>query len=247
MTLSGFREVGAYGIEFSPNSQLLYVSDARLFEQFEAQGLYQYDLNATDMAASRVEVATDIALTGLQIATDGKVYVSRASSEYLGMINQPDQPGRACDYVADGVYLGGRTAEYGLPTFVQSYFLQAQFEVANICAGDATQFTADRTTSEGTRQWNFGDPASGEANTSSGDDPTHRFSAPGAYTVSLTVTNGEVSTITTQEVIIYPLPAIALADDTTLTYGATLVLEAEGPLLVLRTPGKMAPHNRALR
>ena len=229
VTLSGFREAGTYGIEFSPNGQLLYVSDANLFDVFVEQGLYQFDLTATNIAASRVEVATDIALTGLQVATDGKVYVSRASSEYLGVINQPDQPGVACDYVSDGVYLGGRTAEYGLPTFVQSFFLQANFEAADFCAGEPTQFTLNDDTSEGSLSWNFGDPTSGEANTSTEANPTHVFAAPGLYPVSLTVTDGEASTTTTQEVAICEVPTVDLGNDTTLAYGETLTLVAGSP------------------
>ncbi len=45
--------------------------------------------------------------------------------------------------------------------------------------------------------WNFGDPASGSANTSSLQNPTHTFSGPGSYTVCLETTaelNGELCT-----------------------------------------------------
>jgi hypothetical protein len=46
-------------------------------------------------------------------------------------------------------------------------------------------------------RWDFGDPTSG-SNTSSKRNPTHDFSAPGTYTVKLTVTdaNGLTSTVT---------------------------------------------------
>ena len=228
ITLTGFSGQGAYGIEFSPNGQLLYVSDADYFEVFVPRNLYQYDLTAADIAASRTIVATDVALAGLQIAIDGKIYVSRASSEYLGVINQPDQPGVACDYVSEGVYLGGRTAEYGLPTFVQSYFLQADFEATNLCAGEPTQFTLLDDTSEGALLWDFGDPLSEEANTSTEAAPTHVYAAPGIYTVSLTVTDGEASTTTTQEIAICAAPEVNLGNDTTLAYGETLTLTAGG-------------------
>jgi PKD repeat protein len=39
------------------------------------------------------------------------------------------------------------------------------------------------------RSWNFGDPGSGEENTSDNNNPDHTFTAPGTYTVRLTVTD----------------------------------------------------------
>ncbi|WP_207493447.1 gliding motility-associated C-terminal domain-containing protein [Aridibaculum aurantiacum] len=46
--------------------------------------------------------------------------------------------------------------------------------------------------------WNFGDPASGAANTATGVNPTHLYAAPGTYTVSYTTTilPGGPSTVT---------------------------------------------------
>jgi hypothetical protein len=51
--------------------------------------------------------------------------------------------------------------------------------------------------------WDFGDPASGSANSSSAANPSHHYGAPGSYTVTLTVTdrNGLTATITHQVVV----------------------------------------------
>jgi microbial collagenase len=48
--------------------------------------------------------------------------------------------------------------------------------------------------------WNFGDPGSGAANTSTVAKPSHRYATPGSYTVTLTVTdaNGLTATVTHQ-------------------------------------------------
>lgn len=52
------------------------------------------------------------------------------------------------------------------------------------------QFTYTGTLSAGqTYLWNFGDPASGAANTSALVNPTHTYTNTGSYTVTLTVTN----------------------------------------------------------
>ncbi len=48
--------------------------------------------------------------------------------------------------------------------------------------------------------WNFGDPASGTANTSTQQNPTHTFLAAGTYHVSLTATNASGSNTFTDEV-----------------------------------------------
>jgi hypothetical protein len=52
------------------------------------------------------------------------------------------------------------------------------------------------------RSWDFGDPQSGAANTSTGRNPSHRYPGPGNYTVTLIVTdaNGLTATVTRQVV-----------------------------------------------
>jgi photosystem II stability/assembly factor-like uncharacterized protein len=50
--------------------------------------------------------------------------------------------------------------------------------------------------------WNFGDPASGAANTSTSKNPRHTYAAPGVYTVTLIVTNSVGSNLITHTVTI---------------------------------------------
>lgn len=54
--------------------------------------------------------------------------------------------------------------------------------------------------------WNFGDPASGAANTSGDPNPQHQFSAPGTYTVTLTVTDGYGLSGTSSQTVTVPPP-----------------------------------------
>jgi gliding motility-associated-like protein len=70
-------------------------------------------------------------------------------------------------------------------------------------------------------QWNFGDPASGAANTSTVQNPTHSFAAVGNYTVSLIATTnvGCTSTLFSKPVTIsaqplagFILPEVCLSD-----------------------------------
>ncbi|UCD16186.1 MAG: PKD domain-containing protein, partial [Candidatus Zixiibacteriota bacterium] len=56
------------------------------------------------------------------------------------------------------------------------------------CAELTVTFT-DQSTGAESWSWNFGDPASGSENVSTLQNPTHKFSDPGKYTITLTVTN----------------------------------------------------------
>lgn len=113
-----------YGIEFSKDAQLLYATC------YDAGGtLVQFDLSQgtqSAIMASKTVLSTTSDLYALQIALDGKIYVCKSFSQYLGVINDPAQVGTACNYVDLGLDLdpnfNGITAALGLPGFVQSSF-----------------------------------------------------------------------------------------------------------------------------
>ena len=68
----------------------------------------------------------------------------------------------------------------------------AQFTADTACFDSPTHFTDGSTPGSGTLitwQWNFGDPGSGTNNTSTQQNPSHIYSAPGTYNVSLLVIN----------------------------------------------------------
>jgi hypothetical protein len=60
-----------------------------------------------------------------------------------------------------------------------------------------------------TYQWMFGDPASGPFDTSTQADPVHQISAPGSYTVSLTVTDANELSSTSMQTVTVPVPVPA--------------------------------------
>ncbi len=79
------------------------------------------------------------------------------------------------------------------------------------CVAEPVQFTDVTTTPRPSYLWNwdFGDPGSGASNTSTLQNPSHTFSAPGTYTVSFyTITTpGCISNTITKEVVVKPLPS----------------------------------------
>ena len=113
-----------YGIEFSPNSDLLYVST------YEANGtLLQYDLTLPTISAmiSAVQIiSTTPDIYPLQRGPDGKIYVVKSFSQYVGVIQSPDNVGNlACNYVDNAIDLDpsfmGLNSGIGLPNLVSSF------------------------------------------------------------------------------------------------------------------------------
>ena len=103
--------------------------------------------------------------------------------------------------------------------------ITANFTSDTVCLGDTTCFHDLSTSSNGTIvawNWNFGDPSG--INVSNLQNPCHRYSSAGAYTVTLTVTNSNSNQNTiTHQIIINVLPIAAFL---TSTVGDTTFFQA---------------------
>lgn len=76
---------------------------------------------------------------------------------------------------------------------------------APACQGDGVTFGGSSTNIITNWNWNFGDPPSGPANTSTSQNPAHTYFTPGVYTVTLTVTDTYGCTgSASQNITIYP-------------------------------------------
>lgn len=114
-----------YGIEFSPDASRIYVSTYD-----PTKTLVQYDITPTNtnvIASSQTTLSTTGGTYGMQLASDGKIYVVKSFNQYLGVINSPNSLGLACNYVDMGFDVDpnflGNMASLSVPGFVQSYFL----------------------------------------------------------------------------------------------------------------------------
>lgn len=113
-----------YGVEFSPDNSKLYIST--LNAPFQ---ITQYNLNAgspTQIQNSGILVYTTSLTTpqyggALQLGPDNKIYVSRLQKNFLGCINNPNQPGVTCNYTDSAVNLGINKCQDGLPNFIVKY------------------------------------------------------------------------------------------------------------------------------
>ncbi|QKG56756.1 gliding motility-associated C-terminal domain-containing protein [Hymenobacter sp. BRD128] len=212
----------SYGVQFSPDNHLLYGTN------LDGLGVFQYDLQAGSAAAiasSGVRIATTANNAGaIQTGPDGKLYVSVFNSPYLAVIDNPNVRGPSCGFRANGVNLNGAACQIGLPNYQSIRAIPvtyvASFTSNASCVGSAVAFTGtvQPAVSSAVATWNFGDPASGSANSGSGFTPSHIYTSPGTYQVTLSVSiAGLTAPVTsTQAVTVAPLPAVRLGRDTTL-------------------------------
>lgn len=89
----------------------------------------------------------------------------------------------------------------------------ANFDYAAACLDEFVQFSDLSTVNGGgdivSWTWNFGDPATTVNNTSGIQNPVHRFSTAGTFTVQLLIENSQGCTDTiSHDVLVTPLPAV---------------------------------------
>ncbi|MES2680220.1 MAG: hypothetical protein V4635_10060, partial [Bacteroidota bacterium] len=192
----GLPGATAYGCEFSPDGTKLYASGGTK--------VYQWDLCAgspTAVAASLYTVSAT-GPWGMQLASNGKIYVTRYTTTTLGVVNNPNVGGSGCNYVDLGQSISPNTARLGLPNFITSSLAPPAtpftHTVSNSFGCQTASFTAPPVVqnfsltgcaasgySLNSMLWIFGDPASGSANTSTLTNPAHAFTSLGTYTTSL--------------------------------------------------------------
>ncbi|MDO1502281.1 T9SS type B sorting domain-containing protein [Winogradskyella maritima] len=167
-----------YGFEFSPDGKLLYVSSG--------SGIFQFDITTTagildSQYTVKLNTDSTFGYGGLQLAPNGKIYVSEWDNSFLHVINSPNNLQENCNYEEDGLYLGGRKSLLGLPPFIQSFFYSG-FQADNTCEGEITLFNANIGEPYDSILWDFGD-----GNTSTTENPTHFYDTSGNYEVTLSI------------------------------------------------------------
>lgn len=200
----------SYGVEFSPDSKVLYVT-ANGNNPFTSP-IYQYDITlGTEVLIQQSEtiIASSAKYGALQVGIDGKIYVAQNDENTLSVINNPGELGNGCNFVEDSIVLNSdadeenapdRKSRFGLPTFLQNYF---QFELVfdNLCYNSPTKLKIETHGTIASANWSFGDTDSGDDNTSTDIEPIHIFSAPGNYEVSVNFVTGLGHAITLTDTV----------------------------------------------
>ncbi|MCU0370871.1 MAG: gliding motility-associated C-terminal domain-containing protein [Bacteroidales bacterium] len=227
----------AYGIEFSSDSRFFYgtatpteypdLSDT--IPEFSC--LLQFDVSLGNSIFSSYDTIAKDTLGsyfgGMQLATDGKIYVSRSpfGNAALSVIQNPKRPGMACNFTVNALDLQGMKSRYGFPNFVQTFFDLPHFDVENVCYKDETVFILQNNSNIDTYSWQFVDP--GNPGTSSAAQPTHEFSGPGSYDVQITEYFGGIAYGPyTETVLVNELPAVDIGDTVYMYPGSPILLDA---------------------
>jgi gliding motility-associated-like protein len=151
----------AYGVEFSPNSQVLYVHSSNDQQNgspsAHSSTLSQYDLTSPNISTTRVTIDQQTLYRGgLQLGPDGKIYRALSSTyniglPFLGVINNPNALGTACNYQHNAISLAPNNSSQGLPPFIQSIFntqvdiIQNDVSTVNLplCEGESYTLMAE--------------------------------------------------------------------------------------------------------
>ena len=221
---------GPYGIAFSADGSKLYVTTSPLDNS--TNYIYQFDLTQTNpldnpftVASMDVTASEQVLFGALQLAPNGKIYVSKFikglpdSNKYpgLGVINNPDRPGAECNYSTQQQEfdLGNGNSYSGLPAFPNDFLNIPHFYSYHWCHHDTTEFVIRNTSNISNALWNFStvDPAGEELGNML--NPKYIFSEPGSYNIELTEEFNGNQYVYHNSVIIHPLPDVKLSTSDT--------------------------------
>ena len=217
-----------YGLEFSPDNSKLYTTNGDL--------VYQLDL-AAGFARTTLPAVAGGAMA-LQRGPDGQLYLSQYMAGSIAIIRQPNAPGLACNLQSQAFGLAGGSCAIGLPNFPNAFAAATApplppvppviSALAPVCEGELLAVSTPTTLPAGaTFGWNFGDPASGAANTANGPATSHRYASSGTYKITLTLTTAVGSASAEAPATVNALPRFSLGGrQRSLCPGSTLTLSA---------------------
>ena len=203
-----------YGASFSPDGNLLYLSDG-WYNQY-GNYIHQFNLTSNDsitIVNSKYAVYYDTTFIipnntpgALQIGPDGKIY-NACNSQSLNVIHNPNIYGVGCNFQVGAISLNDICSlpysNYGLPNNDESIYLNtlsgvsscipisfADFSQKDSCANYPISFYDYSNLypfAINNWFWDFGDPSSGPNNYSHLKNSQHIYLTPGFYQIKLIV------------------------------------------------------------
>jgi len=231
-----------YGAAFSRDSRKLYVAVSNQDDTMPAH-VYQFSLDqarSIDIIASRrvaARLSGTFSWTAMQLAPDGKVYISRAGRSFVSCISRPQNDVDSCDFVDTAVVLTGQ-CRYGLPNVIGSMLRppdvalrdckipQANFHADTICAGTCAEFLDKSTGTIDSWEWLF-DGAVPSISTQQ-DPGSICYARSGTYPVYLIVKNIYGADTIMKSIVVKAPPSITIDAVPEICAGSATTLRASG-------------------
>ncbi len=196
-----------YGIEFSPNGQYAYLNltnfltwKTQILQVKIVDNMPDFS-NIQTIAEFKYPPSNTLSSGALQVAIDGKIYISMLS-KYLSVINNPNNFGSSCNFSLNSINLSPKSSNEGLPTIFQTFSLINTISVSGDNCDNIRNFSIQNYSKISNLIWDFGD-----GTTSVAQKPMHAYATTGAYTVTLTITYTDNTTQTiTKEIEISEKP-----------------------------------------
>ncbi len=153
-----------YGLEFSPNSKILYITQRFEINSLPYSMLAQYDLSSYDSASisnSLYKVKETTIESGLHLASNGKIYQAELTLDYVSSLNNPNILGIGCNFQDSVIMLPNfayRRFPYSYVNLITAQNVQIFYTVAPDCR--TVTFTG-KTFIKGnnlTFKWKWGEP-----------------------------------------------------------------------------------------
>lgn len=223
-----------YGVEFSPNESILYVTEGYYTSPgYTDSDLYQFNLcllTESEINNSIIHIAMSGTVFGdMKIGPDYKIYISNFSSNFVGRISSPNYLGNQCQFTEDCILLNSSTdttikCSLGLPSnvpYISSRKPAFEYSPCNF----VTEFTANNDSGATEYHWNFNYPSTDAQFQLSDTDnvASFQYPSPGTYYVELKINRfGFVDSCLQQIFIEFPFEP-NLGQDTVLCTNASLI------------------------
>ncbi|MEZ4685266.1 MAG: hypothetical protein R3B47_04135 [Bacteroidia bacterium] len=227
----------AYGLAFSPDSKRLYAArsaeDDGSGHKIDAAVL-QFDLAlpAFQIPASRTVVGL-VAVEkpgALQLAPDGRIYLARYNSSFLGIIQQPNLPATQASYVDQGFSLLGNASNLGLPVFpANNVLINPEIKAEPVCQHQTAHFFANKLVAVDSVSWRIVQPDNQELVFGNQQQIQAGLAQYGDHQVDLVYFRGDYPDTVHITYFVFPNPVLALPEDTAICPGSTLLIDASMP------------------
>lgn len=259
----------AYGVEFSPDGQSLYVtmladtnSDG---SQKGSSYILKYDLTQRDSLLANSRTVVDSSTTrqygSIQVGPDGRLYVAIQGSSSLGTIENPNAGFLdSLQFNPNGQSLGGKISQLGLPNLVANFNDNSSgpgISYGDTCANQPTVFQISPNCPKLKEAYtlDFGD-GSRPYSTTATQPITHTYTKPGPYYISLRILTQNSSGGICKDTIIKDTltivetpPDINLGADTVICNkkGITLDIKVQAKLYLWIIAGRIVSRQQTLK